>query len=193
MDQELPTRLAVIIGSTRTGRFGPIVASWYARVAGQRPDLDVDVVDLAAADLPEVSPAEDGTVPPAVAELTPRLERADAFVVVTPEYNHSFPAALKTAIDWFFDEWMAKPVGFVSYGGIGGGLRAVEALRLVFAELHATTIRDVISFHDHPARFSQEGTPHDPRAETAAKSQLDQLTWWADALRLHRTRVPYRA
>lgn len=189
---EQRTRVAVIIGSTRTGRFRPTVAEWFAEVARQRADLDVDVVDLVETDLPEVSPGERPTPAP-VRDLASRLARADAFVVVTPEYNHSFPASLKTAIDWFFDEWMAKPVGFVSYGGIGGGLRAVEALRLVFAEVHATTIRDVVSFHDYPERFNSEGTPHDPRAEAAAKSQLDQLLWWAHALRNHRAQQPYQA
>ncbi|MQA12753.1 MAG: NADPH-dependent FMN reductase [Pseudonocardiaceae bacterium] len=186
------TRVAVIIGSTRTGRFGPTVAEWFASLARQRADLDVDVVDLVETDLPDVSPG-DGPAPAPVRDLAPRLGRADAFVVVTPEYNHSFPASLKTAIDWFFDEWMAKPVGFVSYGGTGGGLRAVEALRLVFAEVHATTIRNVVSFHDYPERFGPDRTPHDPAADAAAKSQLDQLLWWAHALRNHRTQQPYQA
>jgi hypothetical protein len=77
----------------------------------------------------------------------PPIDAADAFVVVTPEYNHSYPASLKHAIDMAHGEWNTKPVAFVSYGGISGGLRAVEALRLVFAELHATTIRDTVSFH----------------------------------------------
>ncbi len=192
MVDEQRTRVAVIIGSTRTGRFGPTVAQWFAGLARQRVDLDVDVVDLVETNLPEVSPG-DGPAPPMVRDLAPRLGHADAFVVVTPEYNHSFPASLKTAIDWFYDEWMAKPVGFVSYGGIGGGVRAVEALRLVFAEVHATTIRDVVSFHDYPERFDSEGTPHDPGAEAAAKAQLDQLLWWADALRSHRAQQPYQA
>lgn len=190
MDEQR-TRLAVIIGSTRPGRFGPTVAQWFAGVARQRADLDVDVVDLVDADLPEVAPTE-GPDPAPVRELGSRLGRADAFVVVTPEYNHSFPAALKTMIDWYFDEWMAKPIGFVSYGGIGGGLRAVEALRLVFAEVHASTIRDVVSFHNYPERFDAEGTPTDPGAEAAAKSQLDQLLWWSHALRNHRTQHPYQ-
>ena len=81
--------------------------------------------------------------------LQQRLGQADAFVIVTPEYNHGYPAPLKALIDSSGAEWHAKPVAFVSYGGVSGGLRAVEQLRLVFAELHAVTIRDSVSFPAH--------------------------------------------
>lgn len=154
------TRIAIVIASTRTGRFGPTVANWFADQVRQRDDVDVDLLDLAEAQLPEVL-ADDGPAPRAVRDLAPWLAAADAFVVVTPEYNHSFPAPLKTAVDWFYDEWQAKPVAFVSYGGISGGLRAVEQLRLVFAELHAMTIRDTVSFANYPDLFDADGRPID--------------------------------
>ncbi|NUU25397.1 MAG: NAD(P)H-dependent oxidoreductase, partial [Streptomycetaceae bacterium] len=121
-----------------------------------------------------------------------RLAAADAYLVVTPEYNHSFPASLKHAIDLFRDEWRAKAVGFVSYGGMGGGLRAVEQLRLVFAELHAVTVRDSISFHMAWERFGEDGTPVDPEGcAAAAKGMLAQLEWWARTLNEARTARPY--
>ncbi|SFN02612.1 NAD(P)H-dependent FMN reductase [Pseudonocardia ammonioxydans] len=185
------TRLAVIIGSTRSGRFAPTVANWFADEARRRADLSVDVIDLATAGLPDVLPGDDWDLPQPVLGLGPWLDTADAFVVVTPEYNHSFPAPLKTAIDWFHAEWAAKPVGFVSYGGLGGGLRAVEQLRLVFAELHATTVRNSVSFHNYWEAFDADGRTDDPAAHGAAKGMLDQLVWWSDALRAHRGRVPY--
>ncbi len=182
-------RVAIIVGSIREGRFGPTAATWIATQARQRDDIDVDVIDLAEARLPEV--LADGA-PPAVVDLAPRLAAADAFVVVTPEYNHSFPASLKNAIDWYFDEWKAKPVAFVSYGGMSGGLRAVEQLRLVLAEVHATTVRDTVSFHNYPDQFDADGQPVDPEGpNVAAKGMLDQLTWWAHALRNHRAEHPY--
>ena len=114
--------------------------------------------------------------------------------MVTPEYNHSFPAPLKNAIDWHFKEWRAKPVGFVSYGGISGGLRAVEQLRQVFAELHAVTVRDTVSFHGAWTQFDSEGRLKDPeRYEKGTQSMLDQLAWWGQALREARSQRPYVA
>jgi NAD(P)H-dependent FMN reductase len=181
--------LSIIIGSTRQGRFAPTVANWFAGEARQRDDMTVDVIDLAEARLPDVLSERPG---PEVAVITPRLAGADAFVVVTPEYNHSFPAPLKTAIDWHFKEWRAKPVGFVSYGGMSGGLRAVEQLRQVFAELHAVTVRDTVSFHGAWTQFDSEGLPKDSgRYERMARSMLDQLAWWGYALREARTERPY--
>jgi NAD(P)H-dependent FMN reductase len=113
-------------------------------------------------------------------------------VVVTPEYNHSFPASLKNLIDWHYTQWRAKPVGFVSYGGVAGGLRAVEHLRTVFAELHAVTTRDVVSFHTAWEQFDDSGKPVDPVGPaTAAKTMLDQLAWWGLALRQARAERPY--
>jgi NAD(P)H-dependent FMN reductase len=151
--------------------------------------MTVDVIDLADARLPDVLADKPA---PEVAAITPRLANADVFVVVTPEYNHSFPAPLKNAIDWHFKEWRAKPVGFVSYGGISGGLRAVEQLRQVFAELHAVTVRDTVSFHGAWTQFDSEGRPKDPeRYEKGTPSMLDQLAWWGQALREARSQRPY--
>ncbi|MFI1250034.1 NADPH-dependent FMN reductase [Streptomyces anulatus] len=188
-----PLHIAVLIGSVRTERFGHTVAAWFAELAAQRPDLTLDVIDLAELpfDLagPSRTPTADMTA--LLARSRPRLQRADAYVVVTPEYNHSFPAALKNAIDWHLTEWAAKPVGFVSYGGISGGLRAVEQLRQVFAELHAVTVRDTVSFHGGAATFDGPG-PRDPEScGAAAKVLLDQLGWWGRALRQARADQPY--
>jgi NAD(P)H-dependent FMN reductase len=191
-----PLQLAVILGSVRQGRFGPTVGNWFVRQARQRSGLAVDVIDLAATALPMTLPAFGAQPVPeavlALQDLTPRLAAADAFVVVTPEYNHSFPAALKNAIDWHHQQWRAKPVGFVSYGGISGGLRAVEALRLVFAELHTVTMRDTVSFHDAWRQFDAEGTPVNlDGCNGAADTMLHQITWWAHALRDAKANSPY--
>ncbi|MFI0486540.1 NADPH-dependent FMN reductase [Actinomadura sp. 9N215] len=124
--------------------------------------------------------------------MTGTLDAADAFVVVTCEYNHSFPGTLKNLIDTHFYEWRAKPVAFVSYGGLAGRLRSVEHLRTVFAELHAVTVRDTVSFH-HPWNwFGNDGQPENAEdAAAAAKGMLDQLTWWGRALRDARSVRPY--
>jgi len=186
-----PLHLAIIIGSTRQGRFAPTVATWFANQARSRPDLIVDVIDLAEARLPDVLSTQPAA---SVKAMSQRLGAADAFVVVTPEYNHSFPASLKNAIDWHFKEWRAKPVGFVSYGGMSGGLRAVEHLRQVFGELHAVTVRDAVSFHGVWGLFDTDGQPKDAAGcQAAATAMLDQLIWWGLALREARERRPYAA
>src|ERR671915_1206087 len=112
--------LAIVIGSTREGRFGSTVARWFVSQAEARHEFDLDVIDLADPELPAVLRR---TPDPIVASYRERLERADAFVIITPEYNHGYPAPLKQAIDLANPEWQAKPVAFVSYGGMSGGLR----------------------------------------------------------------------
>ncbi|MFE3544099.1 NADPH-dependent FMN reductase [Nocardia sp. NPDC059177] len=181
-----PLRVAVVIGSTREGRFGPTVADWFVRQAGLRDTLRVDVVDTAQVALPHAFGA--ATTHASVPEATEKLSRADAFVVVTPEYNHSYPGTLKNLIDSHHTEWQAKPVGFVSYGGISGGLRAVEHLRPVFAELHAVTVRDSVALTNPWGSF--DGVS-DPDADKAAGILLDQLIWWGEALRTARAVRPY--
>lgn len=180
-------RLAVLVGSVRIDRFGPVPAAWFARQVREHAAFDVEVIDLADYDLSTTLAPSDGA-----AALRPRLAAADAFVVVTPEYNHSFPAGLKSAIDHYRQEWWAKPVAFVSYGGMGGGLRAVEQLRQVFAELHAVTVRDTLSFHNYWNVFDADGSLRDTETEAAAKRLLDQLTWWGVSLREARTERPYQ-
>jgi NAD(P)H-dependent FMN reductase len=187
--------LAVILGSRREGRYGPRVARWFHHQARQRGDIELDLVDLAETPLPVVQQAH--PVPTGeytseeVRAFAQRIGSADAFVVVTPEYNHSFPGPLKLAIDSVHPEWAAKPVGFVSYGGVAGGLRAVEHLRPVFAELHAVTIRETVNFHLADDPIDADGNARSPQADEAAARLLDQLTWWAQALRQARTTRPY--
>ncbi|MFJ9113766.1 NADPH-dependent FMN reductase [Streptomyces sp. NPDC102283] len=191
--RERRLNLAVLIGSTRAGRFGPVPAHWIAAEAAKRDDFDVDVIDLAQVWLPDVLPESlDRPLPQAVTDLAPWLDRADAFVIVTPEYNHSFPASLKNAIDWYVDAWKVKPVAFVSYGGMAGGLRAVADLRGIFPGLHSVTVRDSVCFPNYQDHFDAEGRPADPEGcATAAKTMFDQLAWWGHVLSDARARQPY--
>lgn len=197
--QKQQPKLVVITGSVREGRFGPVVASWVAEQARTHGGFDVEVVDLAEADipleLPAASPKFAGDAyprPAGMAALTAALDSADAFVIVTPEYNHSYPASLKAAIDWHFTQWTAKPVAFVSYGGAAGGRHAVLHLENVLTELHAVTIRDGLAFPNYFTAW-EDGRPLDSRAAGYAKVLLDQLAWWAGALRTAREAVPYPA
>lgn len=182
-------KIAVVLGSTREGRFCDNVAAWAVNRLNAEIGIDVDVVDPAQLDLPcrhELDPA------PALVALGLRLAAAEAFVIVTPEYNRSYTAALKFVIDSFHVEWQAKPVAFVSYGGLSGGLRAVEHLRGVLAELHAVAIRDTVSFASAWERFGSDGELDDPReAERAFTLMMKRLRWWTIALRNARSSQPY--
>ncbi|MFF0636300.1 NADPH-dependent FMN reductase [Nocardia sp. NPDC004151] len=182
-------RLAVIIGSVREGRFGPVVADWFAARARVHGAFEVDVIDLADYDLPHELPAIPLAMEPNPArpgkgdELAARLAAADAFVVVTPDINRSFPSSLKTAIDWHVTEWDRKTVGFVGYSGGSGGLLAIEGLRAVFNELNAHTVRNYLSFSRYYLLFDQSGALIEPAEyEEAADRLLTQLHWWATAL-----------
>ncbi|MFJ8648665.1 NADPH-dependent FMN reductase [Streptomyces sp. NPDC093546] len=195
-----PLRLAVLVGSVREGRFGPVVARWFAEHARLHNGFEVDVIDLADVELPlalpPMPPAMDPGMPrPAgMADLTRRLAEADAVVVVTPDYNRSFPASLKAAIDWHYSEWQAKPIGFVGYSGASGGLLAIEQLRQVFGELNAHTVRDYVSFPRYYLLFDEDGNLRDPEEHAAAaKVMLDQLDWWGSVLRHARREHPYPA
>ncbi|MGW2958059.1 NADPH-dependent FMN reductase [Streptomyces sp. NPDC001220] len=187
-----PLRVALLVGSARDGRLAPDVAGWFARVTARRDDLVLDVVDVAEHPLPASLDADD----PRAAALRPRLAGAEAYVVVVPEYNRSVPGPLKTLIDSFQSEWEAKPVGFVGYGlGMAGGVRAIEHLRQIFAEFHCVGMKDVVTFPRVLEHYDADGNfPAEPEgAEAAAKLMLDQLLWWAAALREAKSLRPYNA
>jgi NAD(P)H-dependent FMN reductase len=174
-----PIDVALIYGSARQGRFCDVIARWATDHIARRENFVLDHIDPAAAELTAAH-----TDASALAALKQRIDRAEAFIVVTPEYNHGYPAALKLLIDAVYTEWQAKPVAFISYGGVSGGLRAVEQLRLVFAELHAVTLRDGISFANAWSQFDGSGALKDPvGADAAMALLLARLDWWAGALR----------
>jgi NAD(P)H-dependent FMN reductase len=137
-------QIAVVLGSTRPGRNGEAVARWAYDLAGKRDDAEFELLDIAAFDLPML----DEPVPPSMAQYghehtkrwAAKVAEFDGYIFVTPEYNHSTPAALKNALDYLYAEWNNKAAGFVSYGS-AGGIRAVEQLRLTMAELQVATVR----------------------------------------------------
>ncbi|WP_067659938.1 NADPH-dependent FMN reductase [Nocardia harenae] len=186
-------RLAVVIGSVRDGRFGPTVARWFTEIAAKDGRFTVDVIDLADHELPVGLPAVPPVMDPnperpeGMRGLTEALDRAEAFVIVTPDYNRSYPAALKAAIDWHFTQWERKTIGFVGYSGASGGLLAIEHLRQVFTELNAHTVRDYVSFPRYYLLFDENGALREPDEPAATAAELlDQVHWWANALRAAR-------
>jgi NAD(P)H-dependent FMN reductase len=178
---EVPIKIGLIYGSARPGRFCDTVARWAADRIAAHSGFAVEHIDPARDVSSEAGPS-----------LRQRIAGCDAFIVVTPEYNHGYTAALKELIDSHGEEWHAKPVGFVSYGGISGGLRAVEQLRLVFAELHTVTVRDSVSFAGAWEQFDAAGALRNPeRFERSMETMLRRLRWWAVSLAHARSTWPY--
>jgi NAD(P)H-dependent FMN reductase len=190
-------KVGLIYGSARQGRFCDTVARWTEKELGSSGNFSVEVIDpaahsRAARQEARQNDAHGNESSGGYRSLRAQLDAADAFVVVTPEYNHGYPAALKELIDSAGEEWYAKPVAFVSYGGVSGGLRAVEQLRQVFAELHVVSIRDSVSFQNAWQTFDSNGCPAEPERCSAQMSRmLAKLHWWAVALRTAREKSPY--
>ncbi|MET7778167.1 MULTISPECIES: NADPH-dependent FMN reductase [Streptomyces] len=179
------TRIGIILGSTRPGRNGEAVAHWVHELATQRTDAQYELVDLVDYKLPLL----DEAYPPAMGQYSQphtqqwaaKIASFDGFVIVTPEYNHSVPGALKNAIDFLAAEWANKAVGFVSYGSTGG-VRAVEHLRLIAGELQMADVRSqvALSLFTDFENFSVF-KPADSHRD-AVTATLDQVVAWSKAL-----------
>jgi NAD(P)H-dependent FMN reductase len=185
-------KIGIVIGSTRPTRFGDKPAAWIHGIAGKRTDLDFELIDLRDYPLPLFnepgSPAW-GPIDNEVAQRwADKLAGLDGFILVTPEYNHGPSAVLKNALDYAYKEFVRKPVAFVGYGGVGGA-RAVEQLRLVAAELQMASVRNAV--HIAGSDFLgiwREGKSFDdfPHLAESAAGMLEDLAWWAKALKIAR-------
>lgn len=179
--------LMVVIASTRPGRVGLHVGQWVHRRAVEHPAFDVDLVDLAQLGLPFLDEPNHPRLRQYTRQHTrdwsARVDAADAFVFVTPEYNHGYNAPLKNAIDYLHHEWHHKPVGFVSYGGVAAGTRAVQQLKPVVVALKMTPLFEsvyipfVTELLDEERRFQ----PGDA-IEAATSTMLDELQRWVGVL-----------
>jgi len=184
--------LGIIVGSTRQGRFADRPANWFLEIAGQRPDLTAELVDLRDYPLPmfdePMAPAWKAPAHPVAQEWSARLAALDGLIVVTPEYNHGYAGVLKNALDHAYAEFARKPIGFVGYGGVGAA-RAIEQLRLVAIELQMAPVRSAV--HIGMVEFIgmlQQGKSFDdfPYLAQAASGLLDDMAWWARSLRAAR-------
>ena len=179
-------KIAIILGSTRPGRNGEAVAKWVHQVAKKRSDAEFELVDVKDFDLPlldePLSPMMGQYSKPHTRVWAAKIASFDAYVFVTPEYNHGIPGALKNAIDFLFAEWNNKAAGFVSYGGVSGA-RAVEQLRLVLAEVRMATVRNqvLLSMFTDFENFSV--FKPDARHERSVNEVFDQVIAWGGALK----------
>lgn len=179
----------VVSSSVRSDRISPNIASWVLTSLADQADFEVDLVDLAEITLPDDNLLYPGGGP--ATEVGERIEAASAFVFVTPEYNHSYPASLKRLIDWHYSQWKLKPATIFAYG-VHGGHAAIEHLRGVLAELNMVTIRRCLGLPapweslDEAERFAPGET-----AATALNRALRELDWWASILTQARTHHPF--
>lgn len=179
-------RLKIIIASTRTGRKGPAVAKWITDLATADQRFAVAVLDLATINLPmmdeEQHPRLQQYAHQHTKDWSARIADADAFIFVMPEYNFGYTAPLKNALDYLFNEWAHKPVGLVSYGGISGGMRAVQLLKPVLVALRLTPAGDVpIPFFNKLIDADGVFKPTDELAKSSA-GMLNGLAKWSPVL-----------
>ena len=179
-------RVAIIVGSTRPGRKAAIVARWVYDIASKRRDAEFEIVDILDFNLPlldePVSPSRRQYTQPHTNAWSAKIESFDAFVFVTPEYNHGPSGALKNAIDFLYREWNNKAAAFVSYGG-ASGVRAVEQLRLVMGELQVADVRAQVALSLATDFENSVTFKPAPRNEQLVGTMLDQLIPWAVALK----------
>lgn len=180
-------QLKVIVASTRPGRKGPAIAKWLMDLLNKQSDFEVELIDLKEVNLPFMDEAEHPRFQKYQHEHTKawskRIAAADAFIFVTPEYNFGYPATLKNALDFLYQEWTYKPVGFVSYGGIAGGTRAVQMLKQVVTAMKMVPLVEGVNvpfftkYIDDEERFiGDEGHIR------AAEGMLKELLWWTQKL-----------
>ena len=184
--------LQVIVASTRPGRRGLAVAAWMQQLAEEHSGFDVELIDLAEVGLPVFDEPNHPRLQQYTHEHTRRwaatIARGDAFLFVTPEYNHSYPGSLKNALDYLSLEWADKAAGIVSYGGVSAGLRAATALKPVLASLRMIPVVEAVSIPFF-AQFLDEDDAFVPNTELEAggKAMLDEMGRLTGALRTLRT------
>ena len=183
-------KVAIILGSTRPNRNGEAVAKWVYELSKNRDDAEFQLIDLKDFDLPLL----DEPMPPSMGQYTKSHTKKwaetivsfDAYVFVTPEYNHSTSGALKNAIDYLYKEWNNKSAGFVGYGGVGA-VRAIEHLRLIMAELQIADVRAQVSLSMITDFENYHVFKPAPSHQRNVHQMLDQVIAWANVLKLLRT------
>jgi NAD(P)H-dependent FMN reductase len=184
-------KLHTIILSTRPGRVGLSVGQWFHEFASAHGGFDAELVDLADFDLP----LYDEPVHPRFQQYenehtkgwSASVADADAYVFVTPEYNYSPPPSFVNAVDYVYREWNYKPCGFVSYGGVSGGLRAVQAERLQVTTLKMMPMMESVPIPMVASLMSENGVfSSNELIDKSAQTMLDELLLWANGLKAMR-------
>ena len=186
--------LTIVIASTRPGRIGDAVGRWLTPIAQSHGGFSVQVVDLAEVNLPMMDepnhPRMQNYTHDHTKAWSTTVAGSDAFVFVMPEYNYSFTAPLKNALDYLFAEWQHKPVGLVSYGGVSGGLRAAQQIKQVITTLSMMPIVEAVTLPMVRSLLGEDGeVTGNEMINASAVTMLDSLVRWEAALRTLRPQV----
>jgi NAD(P)H-dependent FMN reductase len=185
-------KLKIIVGTVRPGRKGPAIADWITELAKQHPAFETELVDLAEVNLPFMDEPNHPRFKKYTKEHTmkwsERIDDADAFIFVTPEYNFGYSPVLKNAIDFLMQEWAYKPVAFVSYGGVSAGTRAVQQMKQIVSALSMMPIAESINLPAFTKHINEQGKfVTEEMLDTTAKQMLDSLAKWTTALKTMRS------
>ncbi len=180
--------LKVIIASTRPGRKGPSIAQWFYDIAAKHPEFNTELIDLAAVNLPFLDepnhPRFKKYTQQHTKDCSAIIDGADAFVIIMSEYNYGFPATIKNALDFLYQEWTYKPIAFVSYGGVSGGTRAVQLLKPVLGALKMVPLSEGVHLPAFAKHIDEQGKFNgDEGLDKSANGMLDELNKWAVALK----------
>jgi NAD(P)H-dependent FMN reductase len=187
--------LKIIIASTRPGRKGLAIGNWFHEIALKHPAFNTEVLDLAVINLPFMDepghPMMQKYQHQHTKDWAAIINSADAFVIVTPEYNYGFPAPLKNALDFLYKEWNYKPVGCVGYGGVSGGTRAVQMLKLVLTAQKMMPLPEAVNIPFFFKYMDEQGKFNgDEALAKSANDMLNEMNRWAVALKTMRSTTP---
>lgn len=189
MNDNAAPLLQIITASTRGSRKGPLVAEWFLHQARRHNGFSTEAVDLRDVGLPLLDEPKHPRLQQYehthTREWSEVVNRADAFVLVTPEYDHAPPASLVNALQFLVKEWAYKPLGFVNYGGVSGGTRSAEITKLIATTLRMMPIPEAVSIPFFSKHIDEEAESFSPGEvqEKASAAMLDELLRWAVALR----------
>ena len=181
-------KLIIIIASTRPKRKGPLIANWVLNIAKEYEEFEVELVDLKDINLPFLDEPEHPMLKLYHHDHTKQwskiIDDADAFVVVTPEYNAGYNAVLKNAIDFLYKEWNYKPIALVSYGGVSAGTRAAQMLKQVFTNLKMMPLAESVNIPFFSKFIDENETFNgDEILEKSANTMFKELGKWTKSLK----------
>ena len=178
--------IPIILGTGREGRRTENAARFVLGEVQKRPEIETELLDVRDFRIPVTDNSETSAT---ALKWKEKMDRADGLIIVAPEYNHGYPGELKMMLDLLYDSYAHKPIGICGTGGLVGGARMVEQLRLIAIELKMAPIREAVYFTLIKSRFDEKGAINDPVYSERVQKFLDELVWYAEALKVAREKT----